>query len=787
MRVLAVLLFPLMGWAQTTKGSVDKFRQMEEVWPTPNEYRTASGAPGHRYWQQKVDYQINVELDDEKQRITGSERVTYKNNSPDTLHYLWLQLDQNIWSPDSMTYATAGSPISESSPAAAGARRGAGDGPTQPRMGYETLSRLKFAPEFQGGYRIKSVKNAGGDSIRYVIQNTMMRIDLPAEVPPGGTTVFSIEWEYNINPSKLIPGRTGAEFFEKDGNWIYCIAQWFPRLAAYNDVSGWQHKQFLGAGEFTLEFGDYRVRITAPDDHVVGSTGVLQNPKEVLSATHLARLKEAETAKSPVMIVSPDEAKAAEKSKPKGRKTWVFHADNVRDFAFASSRKFIWDAQGHMVGGRRVMAMSYYPKEANPLWEKYSTPAIIHTLNVYGRYAFDYPYPVAISVNGVVSGGMEYPMICFNGPRPEEDGTYSARTKYGLITVIIHEVGHNFFPMIVNSDERQWTWLDEGINTFLQYLSEQAWEPKYPSRDAEPKDITAYMMGPSHDAIMTSSDSIQNLIANAYQKTATGLNMLRETILGREQFDFAFREFSRRWKFKRPMPADFFRTMEDATGVDLDWFWRGWFYSTDHTDIAIDEVRQYRLDTKNPDIEKPISKRRKEEEPETLSSSRNRSLPKLTEAIPALNDFYNTYDEDAVTEKDREDYKKLLKDLKEDERKLLESGGNFYVISLKNIGGLVMPVILGITYTDGSKDELRIPAEIWRRNNQAVSKMLTTPKEIREIVLDPHLETADTDVNNNYFPRRALKRQFELFKERDRSNPMRDAKPKPAASSTGQP
>lgn len=755
--------------AQTQKGSTDKFRQLEETLPTPNEYRAASGAPGHRYWQQKVDYVISVELDDLKQKIIGSEKITYKNNSPDTLTYLWLQLDQNIWSPDSMTTSTMTAPRDMT------------------KVPFRTLEMLTFLPKFEGGYRIKSVRNSGGDSIRYTIQNTMMRVDLPKELPPGGSTVFSIDWEYNINPSKKIGGRTGAEFFEKDGNWIYCIAQWFPRLAAYTDVNGWQHKQFLGSGEFTLEFGDYQVKITVPDDHVVTSTGVLQNATEVLTSTQISRLKQAETAKAPVLIVTPDEAKTAEGGKPMGTKTWIYHAENVRDFAFASSRKFIWDAQGHIVDGKKVMAMSLYPNEGNPLWEKYSTAAVIHTLNVYSRYSFTYPYPTAISVNGVVTGGMEYPMICFNGPRPLEDGTYSARTKYGLITVIIHEVGHNYFPMIVNSDERQWTWLDEGINTFLQYLSEQEWEPKYPSKDAEPKDIVGYMKSPAHDSIMTSSDSVQNLFANAYQKTATGLNMLRETILGREQFDFAFREYSRRWKFKRPEPADFFRTMEDATGVDLDWFWRGWFFSTDHTDISLEDVRLYRIDTKNPDVEKPLSKQRKVDEvPETLSAQRNRDLPKLTDSNASLKDFYNSYDEYAVTGKEKEEYKTFLEGLTDDEKQLLSLGQNFYVLDLKNVGGLVMPVVLEVEFSDGAKQELRIPAEIWRRNNARVEKMIITDKEIRQIVLDPHLETADTNLANNAFPRRPVKRQFELFKDKKPTNPMQPDKPK-AAPPSGQP
>ena len=757
---LALSLFAVTLTAQTQRGSADRFGQLGPLLPTPNEYRTASGAPGHRYWQQKVDYAISVELDDEKQRIIGTEKVTYQNNSPDTLTYLWLQLDQNIWAPNSITAATQTTADLNNLP-------------------FDSLQRLKFLPTFSGGFQIKTVKNAGGDGMRYTIQNTMMRLDLPRELPPGARVEFTIDWEYNINPSKLLGGRTGAEFFAKDGNWIYCIAQWFPRLAAYYDAVGWQHKQFLGAGEFTLEFGDYKVRITAPDDHILAATGVLQNPKEVLSASQITRLKQAETSATPVTIVTSDEAKLAERSKPKGKKTWVFHAENVRDFAFASSRKFIWDAQGHLVDGRRVMAMSYFPKEANPLWAQYSTPAIVHTLNVYGKYSFAYPYPTAISVNGVVNGGMEYPMLCFNGPRPLEDGTYSARTKYSLITVVIHEVGHNFFPMIVNSDERQWTWMDEGMNTFLQYLSEQEWEANYPSRDAEPKDIVAYMTGPSHDAIMTNSDSVQNLFANAYQKTATGLNMMRETILGREQFDFAFREFSRRWKFKRPTPADFFRTMEDASGVDLDWFWRGWFFSTDHTDIAIDNLRMFRMGTKNPETEKLVSKRLKTEEPVTLSAQRNKDLPKLLDARPELKDFYNNYDEFAVTGKDRDEYKKFLDTLEPNEKKLLENGENFYLLDLKNLGGLVMPVILQVEYTDGTRDEMRIPVEIWRRNNSAVSKLIITPKDIKQVTLDPHLETADTDLANNSFPRRPLKRQFELFKDKKPTNPMQDLKPKP--------
>ncbi len=764
---LVVLLSPTLALAQTKTNPSDKFRQLEEILPTPNEQRAASGAPGARYWQQRADYTIDVELDDANQRITGSETITYHNNSPDTLSYLWLQLDQNVFSKDSDNYKTQTAPDFAQIP-------------------FRVLDNL-VRRDFDGGYKITAVRGANGAALPHTIVKTMMRVDLAQPLAPGQSTVFSVDWNYNINDQRRLGGRTGYEFFPKDGNYLYEIAHWFPRMAAYNDVSGWQHKQFLGAGEFTLEFGNYKVSITAPDDHIVASTGVLQNPAQVLTRAQRDRLEQAKTARQPVLIVTPEEARANESNKPRGKKTWIFNADNVRDFAFASSRKFIWDAQLHDVGGNRVMAMSFYPKEGNPLWGQYSTHAIMHTLNVYSRYTFTYPYPVAISVNGPV-GGMEYPMICFNGPRPEEDGTYSAGTKYGLISVIIHEVGHNFFPMIVNSDERQWTWMDEGLNTFLQYLSEQEWERNYPSRRGEPKEITEYMASEAQVPIMTQSDSLLQFGNNAYGKPATALNILRETVMGRELFDYSFREYARRWKFKRPMPADFFRTMEDASGVDLDWFWRGWFYSTDHVDISIERVRLFTLDTHNPEVEKERARRERAEQPETLSQQRNQNIPKRVEQFPSLSDFYNTYDEFKVTEADRVEFQRYLATLTDQERALLQAGLNFYVVDLKNVGGLVMPVILKIDYVDGTTETLRIPAEIWRLNNTDISKLIVTGKEVKAITLDPNLETADVDLENNSFPRRPVKSRFQLYKEQQNGrNPMQMLERKPTPDAPRQP
>ncbi|MFN2493608.1 MAG: M1 family metallopeptidase [Pyrinomonadaceae bacterium] len=723
----------------------DKFGQMDDLLPTPNDQRTASGAPGARYWQQRADYEIKVNLDDTNQRLSAAETITYYNNSPDSLSYLWLQLDQNIWAKDSENFSTQVAPNFEKLP-------------------FSTIDTLIARREFEGGEQITAVRDAKGAPLPFTVVRTMMRIDLPQPLPPGQSTVFSVDWHYNINDAKRMGGRTGYEYFPADKNYIYEIAQWFPRMAAYYDVYGWQHKQFLGSGEFTLEFGNYRVSINVPDDHIVAATGVLQNPQDVLTPTQRQRLEQAKTAKKPMYIVTPAEAKTNEAPRPTSKRTWIFVAENVRDFAFASSRKFIWDAQGHNVERNHVMAMSFYPKEGEPLWSRYSTQAIEQALDVYSRHTVPYPYPVAQSVNGPV-GGMEYPMICFNGPRPLADGTYPASTKHGLISVIIHEVGHNYFPMIINSDERQWTWLDEGLNTFTQYLAEQEWQEDYPSRRGEPKFITEYMNSADQVPIMTNSEQLLQFGPNAYAKPATALNVLRESVLGRELFDFAFKQYARRWAFKRPTPADLFRTMEDASGVDLDWFWRGWFYTTDHVDISIERVRLFTLNTMNPDVEKALRAKERAEQPQTLSQQRNKGIPKRINQDPSLRDFYNTYDELVVTPQERDEYQKLLATLTPREQELLKAGTNFYVVDLKNIGGLVMPVILEIEYADGTKEELRIPAEIWRYNNAEASKLIATAKEIRSIALDPHLETADVDISNNYFPRRPVKIRFPIFSE----------------------
>jgi hypothetical protein len=544
---------------------------------------------------------------------------------------------------------------------------------------------------------------------------------------------------------------------------------------------GWQNKQYMGAGEFTLEFGDYDVEVTVPADHIVASTGELQNPDSVLTPAQRDRLKQARTAKKPVIIVTQKEAEEAEKTKSTATKTWHFKAKNVRDFAWASSRKFIWDAQGYKKDGTDMMAMSFYPKEGNPLWEQYSTAAIIHTIEHYNKYSLDYPYPVAISVNGPV-GGMEYPMICFNGPRPIKDKktgeiTYSKSTKYGLIGVIIHEVGHNYFPMIVNSDERQWTWMDEGLNSFVQDLAQQAWEEKYPRSRSEPRGIVDYMKSRNQNPIMTNAESVLQVGNNAYAKPAVALNILRETVLGRELFDFAFREYAQRWKFKRPTPADFFRTMEDASGTDLDWFWRGWFYTTDAVDVSVDGITEYGVSSKNPEVEKAWKKAQKDAEPISITDQRNKGMVRKVDQQPELKDFYNEHDDFTVTNKDRNKYNETMEGLEDWEKALLKQGKHLYLVDFSNVGGLVTPLVLEIELKSGKKHIERIPAEVWRYTPKKITKLLITDEPMVGLVQDPYWETADTDTSNNAWPRKIAQSRVELFKtERGQNDLMKDMK-----------
>lgn len=740
----------------------DKFRQLEEVLATPNDQRIASGEPGPEYWQQQADYDIKVELNDDNQSITGSEVITYKNNSPHTLKYVWVRLDQNRFAKHSDDHLTQ--PTNSTT-----------------RMSFSELRHQKYRQEFEGGFKISAVTDGRGNPLPHAFVRTVMRVDLPEPLKPGASTKIGIDWSYNIIESKKIPiKRSGWDHFEKDGNKIYNLGQWYPRIAGYTDMKAWNNRTFYGLGEFQTEFGNYNVEITVPSDHIIAATGELQNAGAVLTSAQRDRLQQARSADRPVKVVTREEALANQSGRAADKATWKFRAEKVRDFAFASSRKFVWDAMGakQANGGDTVMAMSFYPEEGMPLWDKYSTEAIAHTLEVYSKYTFEYPYPVAISVNSATSG-MEYPMISFNPRRPDEDDdgnrTYSRSAKYGLIGVIIHEVGHNYFPMIVNTPERDWFWMDEGFNTFLQGLAHREWEEGWPGNIGSPETIVPFMISKNQVPVMTDPESLIQFGANAYRKPAVAFNILRETIMGREAFDHAFREYAQRWMFKRPYPADFFRTMEDASGHDLDWFWRGWFYSTDHVDISLDRVTWGTVNTKDPDVEMAYKKARDEEVGDSLVVERHKDDRQRIEERPELQDFYNRNDQYTVTDKDRERYAKYVESLADWERELLKTTENFYFLEFSNKGGLVMPVIVEIEYTDGSKEMRKWPAELWRRNPNSVIKLVMTDKEIKSITLDPKHEIADADVENNHWPRRAVRSRLELFKAKQQESLMKRA------------
>ncbi|MEM1133727.1 MAG: M1 family aminopeptidase [Pseudomonadota bacterium] len=768
---------------QQTKGDFeDKFRQLDEVLPDPNVYRNASGAPGHQYWQQQADYRITAELDEKKRRLTARATIRYTNNSPDALPWIWMQLDQNIFRKDSMAQLTN----TFGGPGRRGPSVSAASGDKPARLSLGELRRQQSMADNDFGYDIGAVRLLDGTALDHTIVGTLMRIDLPTVLAPEQSVEFEIEWAYNIVEENSVSARSGYEHFPDDprpgGNDIFLLAQWFPRLVAYSDYEGWHNKEFLGRGEFTLEFGNYDVTMTVPDDHIVASTGVLNNPEEVLTATQRQRLQAARTADEPMFIVTPQEAAANEGSGPSGTKTWRFSAENVRDFAWASSRKFMWDAQGHQQPGAEnetVMAMSFWPKEGGELWRKYSTAAVVHTMKVYSRFSFDYPYPTAQSVNGPV-GGMEYPMITFNGPRTtlNEDGTrtYSLSEKVFLVGVVIHEIGHIYFPMTVNSDERQWTWMDEGINSFLDSVAGYEWDPDMPWTRSLARDLIPYMTSSQQVPIMTQSDSVLNLGPNAYGKPSAAYHILRDTIIGRERFDFALREYARRWKHKRPTPADFFRTMEEASGTDLDWFWRGWFYTTDHVDISLDTIHKLRIDTEDPDIDLPRRRQELADEPEKVGVRQNREqrLPIWVLENPGVTDFYDDNDQFTVTPKDRKSYTEFLESLDEPWMRsafdrAVKEDANYYVLSFSNKGGLVMPIILGLTFADGSSEKMMIPAEIWRRNSRRVKKLLVFPKgkELAQVVVDPDWETADANIENNHYPRRIIPSRVEAFKSPD--------------------
>jgi len=755
---VAIFLAAGLGYSQDAEEKNDRepghyntnaFKQMYEEFSTPNQYRSASGAPGPKYYQQQADYVMDIILDDRGKKLMGQETITYTNNSPDELEYLWVQLDQNMRAKDSKT------PLITSSG-------------TQPADMASSFVNEHMSEGFDGGFNIEEVKGSNGSNLEYMINRTMMRVEMPNNLNPGDKFVFSIKWWYNINDHVNGRGRSGYEEFE-DGNRAYVIAQFFPRMAVYNDVEGWQNSQFWGRDEFALAFGDYEVNITVPADHILDGTGELQNRKEIFSKDMMKRYNDAKKSyDKPVIIVTQEEADAASVSFDTNTKTWKFKAENVRDYAFATSRRFIWDMMAVKVGKNDVMAVSMYPKEGNPLWEEWSTRAVASTLISYSRMTFDYPYSKAISVHAK-NQGMEYPMICWNYGRPDKDGTYSERTKYGMLGVIIHEVGHNYFPMIINSDERQWTWMDEGINTFVQMVAQKdfgemypeaiAPNKTYPLRRGTPKSIVGYMSGDQSTIapLMTKGLNTFNFGSNGYSKPAAGLTILRETVMGRELFDYAFKTYANRWIFKHPSPEDFFRTMEDASAMDLDWFWRGWFYTTNVVDLGVKEVKKFYVTSK-------MSKEIKEMmEARGMSES---DLPPLVYLVSEDSEDFEESMRTATLEDVSTLQEYIMDNFTPEERANLKKPNYIYEVTFEMKGGMPMPIIAEYTYSDGTTERITYPVQIWKTSNGTIGKVIASNKEITKIVIDPDEETADIDTSNNTWPKRKKLGEFDSFKEK---------------------
>ncbi len=734
----------------------NKFEQLGTILPTPNEYRTASGAPGAKYWQQRADYDIDVTLNEKDLSIAGTETVTYHNNAPESLNYLWLQLDENEHDIKSESNYFDENKVYEP-------------------ITSQNLDALEKKHLKDLGNKIESVTDEFGKTLKYTINQTMMRVDLPKALVSKAKQKLIIKWKIKLIERTKFGGRLGYENFPEDGNQIFTIAQWFPRMCVYSDFHGWQNKQFTGRGEFALVFGNYKVKITVPADHLVCSTGECQNYPQVLTPEQLKRWQQAQTAKEPVEIGLLEDAKKQELaskavgSKPLATKTWIFKADSVRDFAWGSSRKFIWDAMPITCEGKRVMCMSFYPKEAYGLYRKYSTKMVAHTIKTYSKYTCAYPYPVAQSIEA--ANGMEYPMICFNFGRTEKDGTYSEGVKNGMIMVIIHEVGHNFFPMIINSDERQWSWMDEGLNTFVQFLTEQELDYNYPSSRGPAHKMVDYMRLPKNylEPIMVNSENIFNFGANAYGKPATALNILRETVMGRELFDFAFKQYCNRWKFKHPEPADFFRSMEDASAVDLDWFWRGWFLDTDPVDVSIDTVKAFSI-TQGKKVPVAMDTSyayppRKEFTTITQINNKKSGLKPLMEIDTTLRDFYYRYVPEPIVVKEAKNRNENLEEITDSE--MSNYNNKFlYEIKFSNKGGLVTPLIIQFNYADGTSDIERISAYVWRKNELEVTKTFIKNNKVVSIQLDPYKETADINERNNLWNVKAEPSKFELFKSK---------------------
>jgi len=564
---LASCLFQHQAQAQVQSTSIYNYTEaFDPIFYTKNgsPYRSASGKPGHAYWQNRADYTIKVSLDDQKDLVSGQVTLSYTNNSPDELNYLWFQLDQNLFHEDSRGQAIL--PLEQS------------------RYGSPNS-------DFKGGYNLSSIQLADGRKATYEIIDSRMRVELPTPLAAGGSTV-SLKIDYSYTIPEFGADRTGI-LPSKNGK-VYTVAQWYPRLCVYDDILGWNTEPYTGPGEFYLEYGDFNIEITAPANHIVVAGGELLNPEEVWTSQQLERYKQASKSDKTVVIRSAQEVTAANSRPNKTQLTWKFKLNQARDFAWASSSAFILDgAKINNPSGKTALALSAYPVESSGAnaWDR-STEFTKSSIEYYSKKWFEYPYPVAVNVASNV-GGMEYPGISFCGHKAKAAGLWG---------VTDHEFGHNWFPMIVGSNERLHGWMDEGFNSFINELSTEVFNKgEFRKNIGNRNSMAAAFSNPTLEPIMSTPQNMRerNIGILVYYKPAVGLRLLRDEIIGAERFDRAFRTYIANWAYKHPTPDDFFRTIENETGENLAWFWRGWFKNNWALDQAITNVTYDKLDPKN--------------------------------------------------------------------------------------------------------------------------------------------------------------------------------------------
>lgn len=719
-RFCQFLMLPLaIAVSAVAHAEATPFSPLGSLVDPPSATRGADGRPTSTYWQQHIAYDIDATLDVERRVINAQAELRYTNNAPQALDAIWFEISPEATTKDAIAHRSATINVDSAS--------------------VRDLRGLREQEERGGGLVVSSVADSEDRPLAFEARGTQLRVALPRPLASGQTVRIKLAWRVALVDLDRKGGRTGYMLLSS-GDPIFHIAQWYPQPVAFTDYGGWRNVPFVDHGEFAPELGDYNVSLTLPAGQLVAATGVLTNEADVLTGverTRLARLRQGKVTE----IVTA--AEAATKRRSSETRTWRFAARNVRDFALAASLRYRWDAT--LAGTSAVRAMTFYPSEASALWRPLALPAIGHALDVYGRMTFDYPYPVVQAAFGP-NDGMEHTMLAFSRYPPDgPNGTYSRERKRDFLWVLTHEVGHNWFPLIVNSDERAWTWMDEGLTSYLETLATLEWSGDYTTRPNLPAMLGAEREATGRQPPMTPANAVVDLFPTQYHRPAAALQVLRELVLGRETFDRAFRAYARAWMFKRPTPGDFFRTINQESGADLDWFWRAWFFSTDHVDLSLERVAALRLVAVPADaIPAPADAT----PPANLTVLRNAAEGRrlMVEQVPRLADAY-----DRIPERTLAGATPSAHAVVDVQRTLdaLGQGGVFYELDIRNRGGVVSPVPIRIDYRDGTSERYVVPVELWFGDTKRAQHILWRAKSIRSVTLDPDAATGDVDRGNN--------------------------------------